>query len=54
MMEKKLMIRLDSIDTIREFAKYVVTFKSDINIIKGSVVYDAKSILCGMAGIKSG
>ncbi len=45
MLEKRLKIRLESLNDICEFGKKVTMFKSDINIIKGSVVCDAKSIM---------
>ena len=44
-MPDKIRIKLDTIDKVHEFTKYVMRFDSDINIIKGRVVYDAKSIL---------
>lgn len=44
-MNKKIKIKLNDFLTIKDFAQDIVTFESDVNIIKGSVVYDAKSIL---------
>lgn len=42
-------IKLDSFDKIKTFAQKVMKFESDINICKGSIIYDAKSILGVMA-----
>lgn len=39
------LIDLDSMDDIKDFANLVVTYDSDINIYRGSNMYDAKSIL---------
>lgn len=39
------LIDLDSMDNIKDFANLVVTYDSDINIYRGSNMYDAKSIL---------
>lgn len=38
-------IRLNKIEQIKRFAKKVCYFESDINIIKGHICYDAKSIM---------
>lgn len=40
-----VLIDLDSMDDIKDFANLVVTYDSDINIYRGSNMYDAKSIL---------
>ena len=42
---KKIQIDLHHFDDLIDFMKTVRSFDSDINIIKGSIVYDAKSIL---------
>lgn len=42
-------IKLDTFEKIKSFAQKVVKFESDVDIIKGSIVYDAKSILGVMA-----
>lgn len=39
------LIDLDSMDDIKDFANLIVTYDSDINIYRGSNMYDAKSIL---------
>lgn len=39
------LIDLDSMDDIKDFANLMVTYDSDINIYRGSNMYDAKSIL---------
>lgn len=39
------LIDLDSMDDIKDVANLVVTYDSDINIYRGSNMYDAKSIL---------
>lgn len=44
-MEKRIKVNLNGMDILRRFAGKVVTFQSDVNIIKGSIIYDAKSIL---------
>lgn len=36
------LIDLDSMDDIKDFANLVVTYDSDINIYRGSNMYDAK------------
>jgi phosphotransferase system HPr-like phosphotransfer protein len=41
----KLQIKLNEIDEIKSFAAKVVKVSSDVDIIKGSTVYDAKSIM---------
>jgi PTS HPr component phosphorylation site. len=41
----KLNIKLSSMEEIKRFATIVTTFYSDINIMKGSIIYDAKSLL---------
>ena len=41
----KVQIRLNTMDEIRRFANKVVQVESNVDIIKGSVVYDAKSIM---------
>lgn len=45
MLEKRLNIILDSMSDICEFEKKVIKFKNHVNIVKGSVVWDAKAIL---------
>ena len=45
MLEKRLNIMLDSMSDVCEFGKKIIKFKSHINIFKGSVVWDAKSIM---------
>lgn len=45
MPEKKLKIMLANVNDICEFGKKVIKFKSHVNIVKGSVVWDAKAIL---------
>lgn len=42
-------IKLDTFDKIKSFAKKVTKFESDVNICKGSICYDAKSIMGVMA-----
>lgn len=42
---KKLEIRLNKIDDIKDFASKVIKVPSDVDIIKGNTVYDAKSIM---------
>lgn len=42
---KKLQIRLNTFDEIKRFANKVTQLESNVDIIKGSVVYDAKSIM---------
>lgn len=42
-------IKLNTFDKIKAFAQKVIKFESDINICKGSIVYDAKSIMGVMA-----
>lgn len=44
-MEKKLHIRIKEFSEIKEFARDITSFESDIDICKGSTVYDAKSIM---------
>lgn len=44
-MSTKLKIKLSMFDEIKMFADRVTTLESDVDIIKGSVVYDAKSIM---------
>jgi len=46
---KKLHIRIKEFSEIKEFAKDVTSFESDIDICKGSIVYDAKSIMAIIA-----
>lgn len=41
----KLQIRLNTFEEIKKFANKVTKLYSDVDIIKGSVVYDAKSIM---------
>lgn len=41
----KLQIRLNTFEEIKRFAGKVIKLYSDVDIIKGSVVYDAKSIM---------
>lgn len=48
-MNKKLHIRIKEFSEIKEFAKDVTSFESDIDICKGSVEYDAKSIMAIIA-----
>lgn len=44
-MNTKLKIKLSTFDEIKIFADKVTMLASDVDIIKGSVVYDAKSIM---------
>jgi len=41
----KVNIKLDSIDTVREFVNTVNRFTSDFDLISGRYVIDAKSIM---------
>ena len=41
----KLQIRLNTFEEIKKFANKVTKLYSDVDIIKGSVIYDAKSIM---------
>lgn len=41
----KIRIYLNKMKTIRRFAEIVSNFTSDVNISKGSQIYDAKSLL---------
>lgn len=40
-----LKVKLSTFDEIKKFANIVTQFYSDVDIIKGSIVYDAKSIM---------
>ena len=42
---RKLKIKLETFDQVKQFANRVVKLASDVDIIKGSKVYDAKSIM---------
>lgn len=42
---KKFSIRLNTVEKIKRFIEIVISFKSDINLIKKTYVVDAKSIL---------
>lgn len=44
-MNKSIKIYLNKISDIKEFAGIVTSFAQDVDIIKGSTVYDAKSIM---------
>ena len=44
-MTTKVQIRLITFEEIKRFANKVTQVSSDVDIIKGSVVYDAKSIM---------
>lgn len=44
-MSTKLKIKLLTFDEIKRFANKVVLLESDVDIIKGIVIYDAKSII---------
>ena len=44
-MNKSVKIYLNKISDIKEFAGIVTSFAPNVDIIKGSVVYDAKSIM---------
>lgn len=44
-MSTKLKIKLSTFDEIKRFANKVTKLESDVDIIKGSVIYDAKSIM---------
>lgn len=44
-MDKKVKVNLNDFTKLKEFAHKVCSFESDVNIIKGSIIYDAKSIL---------
>lgn len=43
--EQAVLINLNNIEKLKEFAKKVVTFTSDVNIYHDSKSYDAKSIM---------
>ena len=43
-MEKRIRVDLRDINVLRNFVNKVTQFESDINIIKGSNVFDAKSL----------
>lgn len=42
-------IKLDSVEQIESYVKKVTSYTNDINIKKGSLEYDAKSILSVLA-----
>lgn len=44
-MNKKIKIKLDYFSLLKKFAAEVVKFESDINVMRGKVIYDAKSII---------
>lgn len=44
-MSNRIRIQLNGIDTLRKFVHTVSAFESDVNIIKGRNVFDAKSIM---------
>lgn len=44
-MDRKIKIKLTTFNEIKRFANKVVLLESDVDIIKGSVIYDAKSIM---------
>lgn len=41
----KIKITLHDFESIRKFIQKVVLFESDVNIIKGATVFDAKSVM---------
>lgn len=41
----KIKIKLNTFDEIKRFAHKVTQVESNVDIIKGSIVYDAKSIM---------
>lgn len=43
-MNNRIQINLRDINTLKNFVHTVTTFESDVNIIKGSNVFDAKSL----------
>ena len=45
----KVQIRLNTMDEIKRFANKVNQVESNVDIIKGSVIYDAKSIMAVFA-----
>ena len=44
-LSKSILINFDTFDKIKEFARIVSTFESDVNIYYGAKSYDAKSIM---------
>ena len=44
-MSNRIRIQLNGIDALRKFVHTVSAFESDVNIIKGRNVFDAKSIM---------
>ena len=42
---QKFIVNLNSINKIKEFSKDVSTFESDIDVVSGRYVIDAKSIM---------
>lgn len=48
-MNKKVKIKLMNFDQMKRYAQEVIKFCSDVNIIKGAVVYDGKSIMAVLA-----
>lgn len=45
MLEKRIQIKLNGIEQLRNFVSVVSTFESDVNILKGRNIFDAKSIM---------
>ena len=44
-LKTELKIRINEFDKIKEFIQDALSFKSDIDLIKGSYIVDAKSIM---------
>lgn len=44
-MDEKIMIHLRTIEDVKKFVKVTTSFKSDVDIMAGRAVVDAKSIL---------
>lgn len=49
MEDRRIKVNLNEFNKLKLFAREVVKFESDVNIIRGHLVYDAKSLLAVIA-----
>lgn len=51
--ENSILIRIDALDKLKQFAEAVTKFESNIDIHYNSLIYDAKSIISVYALVSS-
>ena len=49
LLDRRVKISLLDFDAIKRYAQKIIMVESDVDIIKGSVIYDAKSIMAILA-----